>query len=167
MGSAVRVPNSPVHHSSRNAVLATTKRGVVYITQSMVRNVCLVLKLPSRKIHLPGRPLPIFFISQDCVWYFDTSEKTGAVDWSTPHVLFENRAVVDFNTDPKSGEMDKTQGCLIVLCKNEFVSAPSHRIVDSVILFIVLLQPSYSVRCGVSVLLSPEARGLHEHELPR
>lgn len=28
----------------------------------------------------------------------------GVVDWTTPHVLFENRAIVDFSTDPKTGD---------------------------------------------------------------
>lgn len=40
---------------------------------------------------------------QDCVFYFDMNEKTGKVDWTTPHVLFDSRAIVDFNADPKTG----------------------------------------------------------------
>lgn len=40
---------------------------------------------------------------QDCAFYFDMNEKTGKVDWTTPHVLFEGRAIVDFNADPKTG----------------------------------------------------------------
>lgn len=39
---------------------------------------------------------------QDCTFYFDMDED-GQVDWTTPHVLFENRAIVDFSTDPKTG----------------------------------------------------------------
>lgn len=42
---------------------------------------------------------------QDCAFYFDIDETTGVVDWSTPHVLFENRAIVDFATDPKTGRL--------------------------------------------------------------
>lgn len=37
------------------------------------------------------------------MFYFDMNEKTGKVDWTTPHVLFDSRAIVDFNADPKTG----------------------------------------------------------------
>ncbi|CAM9249240.1 unnamed protein product, partial [Hapterophycus canaliculatus] len=59
-------------------------------------------------VHLPERYQSTLFVgdySKDCVFYFDVDETTGAVDWSTPHVLFENRAIVDFTTDPKTGIM--------------------------------------------------------------
>ncbi|CAM9670320.1 unnamed protein product, partial [Sphacelaria rigidula] len=56
--------------------------------------------------YLPDRYEDALFVgdySKDCVFYFDTNEVTGDVDWTTPHVLFEGRAIVDFNTDPKTG----------------------------------------------------------------
>lgn len=51
-------------------------------------------------------------LEQSCVFYFDTNSISGAVDWSEPHVLFEGRAIVDFNTDPKTGVV---LGPLIIL----------------------------------------------------
>ena len=29
----------------------------------------------------------------------------GTVDWTSPHVLFDSRSIVDFNTDPKAGQL--------------------------------------------------------------
>lgn len=45
------------------------------------------------------------------MFYFDTDEDTGEVDWSAPHVLFESRAIVDFNADPKTGEFEECASC--------------------------------------------------------
>lgn len=64
-----------------------------------------MLSLFSVRNHVYECVWPCSCFVQNCVFYFDTNEKTGHVDWTTPHVLFESRAIVDFNTDPKTGEL--------------------------------------------------------------
>ena len=58
---------------------------------------------------LASNPLPpppqnkTYLGAQNCVFYFDMDDATGTFEWTTPHVLFESRSVVDFSTDPKTG----------------------------------------------------------------
>ncbi|CAM9573782.1 unnamed protein product, partial [Ascophyllum nodosum] len=57
--------------------------------------------------NLPDRYSNALFVgdySKDCVFYFDVDADAGTVDWTSPHVLFDSRSIVDFNTDPKTGQ---------------------------------------------------------------
>ncbi|CAM9610829.1 unnamed protein product, partial [Ectocarpus sp. 12 AP-2014] len=77
--------------------------------------------------HLPERYHNRLFVgdySKDCAFYFDIDETTGVVDWTTPHVLFENRAIVDFATDPKTGIMYAIDAKYSILIKIMAIDGP-------------------------------------------
>eukprot|EP00903_Cladosiphon_okamuranus_P014013 g13031.t1 len=104
-----------------------------------------------RGAHLPERYHNRLFVgdySKDCAFYFDVED--GVVDWTTPHVLFENRAIVDFNTDPKTGIMYAIDAKFSILIKITATDGPTSSVMPST------SSASLSASGGPTVLLEAD-----------